>query len=176
MKHLSHLFFIAFLCMLTACTTINSSRQVTQTSANQPWGIVAFNNNTETPQAGNRATSITANVLRAKGVYNLSTFQPYGDCSQLVSCPSTSIPLRSVLAWAQKRNLCYVMTGSVNEWQYKVGLDGEPVAAVALQLYDVNSGRVIWSAVGSKIGNGRSGLGNVGQSLIDNMLKSLAVR
>lgn len=161
--------------ILAGCTTINSAPQTAPAYASRPWGITSFANNTEVPQAGNRAMSITANVLRAKGVMNLSVYQPYGDCNQLALCPNDAISTEKVLAWAQQHGICYVMMGAVNEWQYKVGLDGEPVAAVSLQLYDVMTRRVIWSAVGSKIGNGRSGLGNIAQDLINDMLSSLAV-
>lgn len=65
------------------------------------------------------------------------------------------------------------MTGTVNEWRYKVGLDGEPAVSVTLKLIDMRNGRVIWSAVGSKMGSSRSSLGNVGQRLIDSMLNQI---
>lgn len=175
MQYLRKLFFLTVLLILTGCSTIHSSVQMGAVYPESPWGIATFVNNTETPQAGGRATSITANLLRARGVVNLVTYQPYGDCSLLTVCPNAAVQTNKVLNWAKRNKIRYVMMGAVNEWQYKVGLDGEPVVAVSLQLYDAYTGRVIWSSVGSKIGCSRSGLGNTAQSLIDNMLSSLRI-
>ena len=35
--------------------------------------------------------------------------------------------------------------GAVDEWRYKVGVDGEPAAGVTLQIIDVASGDILWS-------------------------------
>lgn len=175
MQQFYKIFLGLVLFCLVGCTTIDSSRQLEAVYPGANWGIATFANNTETPQAGGRAMNMTANVLRARGVSRLQAYQPYGDCSQLTICPNAAIPLKKIFYWAKYNHIHYVMVGAVNEWQYKVGLDGEPVASVSLQLYDVSTGKVIWSSVGSKIGNGRSGLGNTAQTLIERMLSSLRV-
>lgn len=173
MKGLFKSIIIAGLMVLAACTTINSSRQTVYASAK--WGIVPFSNNTEVPQAGYRAMSITSGLLEAKGIRNMLVYKSGDTCNQLIVCPNANPSLAQVLRWARQHQLKYVMTGTVNEWVYKVGLDGEPVAAVALNLYEVEHGRLIWNAVGSKFGTTRSGLGNTGQKLIYDMLRSLRV-
>lgn len=174
MRYLTQWILLLMLALLTGCTDI-VAQQTGPVFPGARWGIATFANNTETPQAGSRATSITAVLLRGRGINYLTVYQPYGNCSQFTLCPNSAIPLPRILSWAKQNNIRYVMTGAVNEWQYKVGLDGEPVAAVSMQLYDAYTGRVVWSGVGSKIGCSRAGLGNTAQRLIDQMLGSLGV-
>lgn len=161
--------------LIAACSKINTS-YIVQMSHNCQWGIVPFANYTEIPQAGYRAMNITAGVLRSKGVMALKVYPVSRDCSQLITCPNSAVALDKVLQWARPRHLNYVVMGAVNEWDYKVGLDGEPIAAVSLQLYEVKSGRMLWSSVGSKIGTSRSGLALIGQKLINEMLLALKIQ
>lgn len=160
--------------LITACTAINSSHRV-QTAPNARWGIATFANNTEVPQAGNRATSITAGILRARGLRLLPVYTSNTSCAKLIVCPNKTTTIEEVLSWARGRHLQYVMMGAVNEWDYKVGLDGEPIAGVALQVYQVQTGHLIWSSVGSKIGNSRSGLAVIAQNMLIEMLNSLII-
>lgn len=164
--------FIA-LSFLFGCTSINYTPSPSL-QLGQCWGIVPFANNTEVPQVGYRAMAISASEMRAKGVASLVVYGPRIDCTQLLVCPnSANLPLKQVRAWAREHDIRYVMTGTVNEWHYKVGLDGEPAAAVTLQLYDMQTEQVIWSAVGSRVGTSHSSLGNIGQILIAQMLTTL---
>ncbi|MCR9192134.1 MAG: penicillin-binding protein activator LpoB [Gammaproteobacteria bacterium] len=169
---LKPLVILAVLC-LTACATISSAPQITCSPSH--WGIVPFSNNTEVPQAGYRAMSITKGLLEARGVSNIRVYKSNESCNQLIVCPNANPSINEILAWARRHDLKYVMTGTVNEWVYKVGLDGEPVVSLSLNLYDVAQGRSIWSTVGSRIGTTRSGLGTTGQNLIRKMLCTLKI-
>ncbi len=160
--------------LLIGCTKINTERlPCYHFQPYSAWGIATFSNNTDVPQAGTRATSITAGVLRSRGIINLSTYQPYKTCNELIICPNSSIPLSQVRRFAYEHNIRYMVIGAVNEWQYKVGLDGEPVASVSIQVLDVDRDQIVWSSVGSRIGSSHSGLSVTAQELINNMLKSL---
>ena len=77
------------------------------------------------------------------------------------------------MQWAQSTGAHYAMTGSINEWNYKVGLDGEPVVGISLQLIDLASKRIVWTAVGSKSGGSRIAVSTVAQQLINTMLNQL---
>lgn len=160
--------------ILAGCMKINSSQTV-QTMPNSRWGIAMFTNNTEIPQAGYRAMNITSGVLRSKGVRYLALYPTVGNCSKLIVCPNSTPSVASVLRWARGQGLHYLMMGAVNEWDYKVGLDGEPIVGVSLQLYHVGSGAMMWSSVGSKIGTSRSGLAVIAQDLINKMLICLKI-
>lgn len=162
------------LIILAGCTKINSSQTI-PANPHTRWGMAIFANNTEVPQAGYRAMNITAGVLRSKGVKYLGIYPSNAHCNQLIVCPNATPSVETMLNWARHKHMQYVMMGAVNEWDYKVGLDGEPIAGVSLQLYCVKTGAMIWSSVGSKIGTSRSGLAVIAQQLINEMLNCLKI-
>ncbi|KTD58508.1 hypothetical protein Lsai_1115 [Legionella sainthelensi] len=174
MKYGLKILALMSLFVMVGCTKINSS-QVVPVNANAGWGIAVFANNTEVPQAGYRAMNITTGVLRSKGVHTLVFYPSNANCNKLIVCPNATPSVNAVLSWARERHLQYVVMGAVNEWDYKVGLDGEPIAGVSLQIFSVPTGQMIWSSVGSKMGTSRSGLAVIAQRLIDNMLFSLKI-
>jgi hypothetical protein len=60
----------------------------------------------------------------------------------------------------------YAVTGTVDEWRYKVGVDGEPAVGFTLQVLDVPTGRVLWSAAGGRTGWSREALSAVAHQLL----------
>ncbi|MFX6409724.1 hypothetical protein ABTG43_19290, partial [Acinetobacter baumannii] len=44
------------------------------------------------------------------------------------------------IEWAKAQGARYAVTGTVDEWRYKVGVDGEPAVGIALQIVEVDSG------------------------------------
>ncbi len=136
--------------------------------------VLPFTNNTETPMAGRRAMSITAVTLKTRGFYNVETY-PNNEPQNMLLPGIENNPETHAkqLRWARSIGARYVMTGNVNEWTYKVGLDGEPVAGVSVQLIDLNTNHTVWSAVGSKSGGSRVALTTTAQELITSMLKRL---
>jgi len=166
--------FIVFALLMSCSTTINHSRQPV-ISSQAKWAVLPFDNNTEKPQAGERVAAITASLLRAGGITNLSVYQPKTSCSQLLTCSGRGLSMKGARIWAKRRGVRYAMTGAINEWHYKVGLDGEPAVNVTLNLFDMRTGKAVWSAVGSKIGCSRASLGIVGQKLVREMLSRLEI-
>ena len=79
---------------------------------------------------------------------------------------------QEALDWARERQARYALTGTVDEWRYKVGVDGEPAAGVTLQIIDVASGETLWSGAGGKSGWSREALSAVAQKLIRDLLQS----
>lgn len=62
---------------------------------------------------------------------------------------------------------------TVDEWRYKVGVDGEPAVGITLQVIEVQSGNVIWSAAGSRTGWSRDAVSAVAQKLLRQLLSPL---
>jgi nucleotide-binding universal stress UspA family protein len=76
----------------------------------------------------------------------------------------------AALAWARGAGARYAVAGAVDEWRYKVGIDGEPAVGLTLQVIDVASGDVLWSGAGGKTGWSREALSGVAQKLIRQLL------
>jgi len=163
--------FAALAVVLTACSTTDIGR-APALPADAQWAVLPFANHTETPQAGLRAEVIAENVLRAKGVANLRRY-PASLNNETLFEPMDRKQTEAALEWARGENLSYALTGSVDEWRYKVGIDGEPAVGLTLQLVEVASGKVIWAAAGGKSGWSREALSAVAQKLARTLLAPL---
>jgi hypothetical protein len=77
------------------------------------------------------------------------------------------------LRWANQQNLRYAVTGSVDEWRYKSGLDGEPAVGITLNIVDLQTQEVIWTSTGARSGWGREGVAMAARTLLSDLLDDL---
>jgi len=164
-------------CFLTACTTkiINHS-PCNAVNFYYKTAVVPFSNYTETPLAGERAMSITAAVLESRCIYNLVVYKDDQSGKILFPGMNRVKSQEALMRWARNQGARYMLTGSVNEWTYKVGLDGEPVVGLSMQVIDLWSGRIVWASAGSENGGPRTAVSTVAQKLINSMIKGLFPR
>lgn len=172
--------FLGFaICLaLSGCTAtkINQPAQTQVVCAGLKWGVMPLVNYTQTPQAGEKAAAITAGLLQAYDIKQVVIYRRQGACQTILACPHQQLSDTQIRLWARRKGIRYVMFGSVNEWRYKVGLDGEPAINITLNLMDVHSGKVVWSSVGSKVGGSRGSVGVIAHDLIGNMLSGMVIR
>ena len=163
--------------LLQACASIKanvSNPLILSESSRIVVGPIA--NNSDTPLANRQVESMTIALLQAKGFKHLLPYKRKQSCEKLLYCPDESYTRDELIRWGRQNHVQYILTGATNEWRYKVGLDGEPVAGVSLFILHVNSGRTIWSAVGSAIGGSRQGLDVIGQKLLIRLLQSISAK
>jgi polysaccharide biosynthesis protein PelC len=172
MKQIKYMLLALLAIAITGCATsaINISCSQIRLPRNANYGVMPFQNNTDRPQTGNRAAAITAGILQTMGPNNVTVYQPVTYKNEIIANPNKTISMRTQLAWAKRNNIRYILSGTVNEWRYKVGLDGEPAVNLTLKLYDTRMHRYIWNAVGSLTGGSRDGLGLIAQRLISGLL------
>nr|MBF0686128.1 penicillin-binding protein activator LpoB [Pseudomonas sp.] len=171
-KSLSKWMGVVSLSALTACSTVDVGT-APALSRSDVLAVLPIANYTETPEAGQRARSIAQSILYQKGFSNLRQY-PQDESTDLLMASSADRMQTQALEWARDSNTRYALTGAVQEWRYKVGLDGEPVVGLTFNLVDVSNSEVVWSATGSSSGWSRSSLSGVGQSLIRELLDPLA--
>jgi len=171
MKIISAATFWMFLLLTTGCATIHQGA-TEPVSFEEKWVLLPFINNTETPYAAQRAESVTSSLLYARGVKRLATY-PLGNGSEELFTDRGEKRQNEALEWARKNQFRYAVTGTVNEWRYKVGLDGEPVAGVTLQILELPEQRTLWSATGSKSGWSRDAVSAVAQQVIHQLLETV---
>lgn len=166
-----HIFTVCgALLLLSACSTLDRSTAPTL-EPQASWVVLPFSNHTETPLAGNRAEAIALALLHAQGVGKVQRYDSSSQQEALFDAGSSKRQ-QEALEWARERKARYALTGAVDEWRYKVGVDGEPAAGVTLQIIDVASGDILWSGTGGKSGWSREALSAVAQKLIRDLLRS----
>lgn len=155
--------FVAGCSSFTSETSPNLSRSA-------KWGIVPMVNYSQTPQAGERSEQILLSVLSSHGlqprVYPTTT---QGEQALM----DDNERLTGALEWARDQKLDYVVAGSVEEWQYKNGLDGEPAVGISLRVLDAKDGTVLWSKSGARAGWSRESLAGNAQTVIDKLVGAL---
>jgi hypothetical protein len=155
--------------LLSGCASLESSRA----PAFEPdarWVLLPIINNTDTPQAGLRAESITFALLKAEGLKDLRQY-PADLNPETLFEPSDRKVMAAALDWARKEGARYAVTGAVDEWRYKVGVDGEPAVGVSLRILDVKTGETLWSGVAAKSGWSRQALAQTGQDVIGKLVR-----
>lgn len=166
---------IVGLLILNGCSTLHQGGREAAPLA-EAWVVIPFVNNTETPFAAERAEAITATLLYARGVKRVVTVpqEPSADVDVL---PDRGLKRHQQgMQWAKKNAVRYAVVGTVTEWRYKVGLDGEPVAGMTLQLVDLTNDKVMWSGSSAKSGWSREAVSAVAQQVLEKLIATIELR
>jgi polysaccharide biosynthesis protein PelC len=161
----------ALLC--AGCASIEHSPSP-RTSCSEKWVVLPMNNYTETPHAARSAEKLVENALRSRGLQELYAYPPAMEDS-LNEFAADHGHWERALDWARGQNARYGVTGSVTEWRYKAGMDGEPAVGMTVQIVDIESGKGIWSAGGSLAGWSRGTISGIAQKLIVKLLRKASL-
>lgn len=160
--------------LLAGCVTLNQGGR--PVSYQESWALLPFVNNTETPYAAERAEAVTAALLHARGIQRLERTQaeaPKGD--DHLGAERGELRQKAALEAAKQKKVRYALAGTVNEWRYKVGLDGEPVAGFTLQVIELPEGKVVWSGAAGKSGWSRDAVSAVAQQVLNQLIGEIRV-
>lgn len=134
------------------------------------WGVLPIVNYSQTPQAGERSEQILLSVLSSRGLQpQVYSSVALGEQALL----DDNERLNGALDWARQQKLDYLVTGSVEEWQYKNGLDGEPAVGISLRVLEAGSGKVLWSNSGARAGWSRESVSATAQQVLDKLVGDL---
>ncbi len=166
------------LVLLTAFSTGCSIKHIQQdqvVSKQARWVLLPVVNLAEVPQAGERIESVIETFLYSKGIGSLA-YYPRQSAEQALLMLDDRSRYSRALQWAKTQDFDYAITGSIEEWGYKSGLDGEPAVGLSLRIIDMNSGKVIWSASGAKTGWGYDSVSGVAISLVNKLLDGIDIK
>lgn len=158
---------------LTGCaTSIESNTGRGTLEAGASWALLPLSNNTDTPQAALSAESMLEHLLRRRGVPELKIYPAALSRDSLFE-PSERKVSEEAQKWAREQGVRYAVSGSVEEWRYKVGLDGEPAVGITVKVTDLSSGQIVWSTTAASSGWSRQALSGVAQAVMRDALTSL---
>ncbi|MCK5728332.1 MAG: hypothetical protein KAH08_03835 [Methylococcales bacterium] len=159
--------------VLSSCS-VYEIQKTTPFKNSAQWVILPFINHSDTPEAGERALDIATTLLRSKKRMNgLATYiVEEGDDQSLPELDQKKTLLQAK-KWAVDKKYQFAVSGSIQEWRYKSGLDAEPAVGVTLTVTDLTTDRVVWSASGSKTGWGRESVSGVAHKLMSTLIDGL---
>jgi len=145
----------------SGCSSSINKPQV-QLPLNATYAISSFWNYTETPMAGLRAASIVEGVLSQEGLHLYALIQGADEMGQVKSKEQF---LQTQKTAAKKAGAAYLITGEVQEWRYKTGIDAEPVVSYSIKVIQLSDDSVRFNGVGAKSGWGDKSIGIVAQEI-----------
>jgi hypothetical protein len=146
---------VAGVCLgVAACSsTMTSVQQGASLRARARWVMLPVANFSETPQAGERIESMLETLLRKDGIVSLDRYPAIKDDDTHLMVGDRQRYEES-LSWARQQRFDYAVSGSVEEWRYKSGIEGEPAVGVTVRITDLKTDRVLWSGSGTRTGTG----------------------
>ncbi|MGS0743491.1 penicillin-binding protein activator LpoB [Glaciimonas sp. GG7] len=169
--HASVLALTILILTASGCAVIQST-PAPAVQRNDSIALLPIINLTETPQAGARAEVILETLLQANGFTQLKQYVSTNNGDTLFQNIDRDA-VAQASASARAANAKYGLTGSVQEWRYKVGVDGEPAVGLSLKLIDIATGEVLWTASGSRTGWSRDAVSGVAQKLLGQLISPL---
>ena len=148
------------LLIFTGCASVSNYTPMRIIPRDGVITVLPFQNNTNTPLAGQRAKNIALNILRAKNYYVDS-----------LSLKDDYITRDDIKKIANKIKTKYYLFGSVNEWRYKTGIEAQPTVAISFSVIKKDTNRVIYSAVGAKNGGGDDSTSLLAQKLFWELIR-----
>ena len=162
----------SLLAAVAGCSTVDVAPRA-DLDRGARWAVLPLANQTETPGAGQRAAAVIEGVLHTRGITNVAR-PPASLGAESLFEPADAANADKALEWARGAGVRYALTGTVTEWRYKVGVDGEPAVGLSLQVIDLSSGRTAWAATGGRSGWSREALSAVAQKLVRDLTAPLA--
>jgi hypothetical protein len=153
-----------------ACSsTMTSVQRSTPIHFAGRWVMLPVANFSETPQAGERIESMLETLLRKQGISSLDRYPPIkDDDTHLVV--SDRQRYEESMAWARGQKFDYAVYGSVEEWRYKSGIEGEPAVGLSVRIVDLKNNRVLWSGSGSRTGGRSDNASETALTILDSLV------
>lgn len=160
--------------LLTTGGSSNRTPMAQAITAADKVAMLPVANFTDVPQAGLRVEALLESALRQSGLRQLVVYPPALNPESLFE-PSERKAQAEAEKWAKAQGMRYVVTAAVNEWRYKVGVDGEPAVGMMLQVKDLSSDQVVYSSAGGRTGGSREALSAVGLQLTTELVAGIRV-
>ena len=156
----------SFTLLFIACSSIIHKENI-QLPRNKVYAIGSFWNYTQTQMAGLKSASIVESVLSKENLSLISLVE--GDEQKSLKQSKIDF-LKKQTQKAKQLKADYLITGEVQEWQYKTGIDGEPVVSYSIKIIELKSGNVLFNSIGAKSGWGNKSIGVVAQEIASELI------
>ncbi len=151
---------------LSACATMVINSNNARLQKNGSYLVAVFKNFTETPHAGLRVSSMIDSIMASKGYKTYNT-------AKILKSNGDGKNIHKLIRRAKRKGIQYVISGTVNEFRYKTGIEGEPAVGISIFVYRTSDGRLVWSSTGSATGWSNQSRTTVMQKLINNLVNKL---
>ncbi|MBL9007041.1 MAG: hypothetical protein JNJ46_22480 [Myxococcales bacterium] len=173
----SWLLMALLLCAVTlsGCTSVLHVKAGSPLATGVSWALLPFGDFGETPQASERAEEMARVLLRMHWGLDLERYPTSKESAALIDLDERQRFDRALL-WAREQGFAYGLTGSVQEWRYRSGSDGEAAVGLTLQVINIKTGRPEWLASGSRSGLGAQTASGIAEQLLSTMIQRIRMQ
>lgn len=161
--------------VLTGCTSVLDVKGEAPIKRDGKWVLLPFSDFGETPQAGERAEELASSLMRVRWNVELERYAVTKESASLVDLDERQ-RYEKALTWAREQGYTYGLTGSVQEWRYRSGSEGEAAVGLSLRVINIQTGRAEWLATGSKSGFGSQTVSGVAEKLLRKMTDQIRMQ
>ncbi|WP_027856095.1 hypothetical protein [Marinobacterium jannaschii] len=160
--------------LLVGCSTHYSAEDLTLESDNVI-ALMPIINYSQTPLAGEKAESLVSSLWSQTYDSRLLVYPTKTSEESKLPALFDDKRYQQAQGWLQQQNTDYYLTGVINEWHYKAGLDAEPAVGITLVLHRSEDDRIVWSSTAARAGWSRESLTSTAHKVIDELLQSVDV-
>lgn len=157
---------------IASCST-QRGQQPVALDREASWTVLPFRNLSQTPMSAERVESLVLSALRAKSLPNVDLLPAGEPVAGTLPLLDDGARLTQAMKTARSAGFQYGVTGSVEEWRYKAGLDGEPAVGLSIRVVSIDTGATLWSNSGARSGWSRESLTGNGQKVINKLLNQM---
>jgi polysaccharide biosynthesis protein PelC len=169
------LIFTVLSSLLSSCSVVDVHKSA-PLSSSQRWIVLPFQNYSQTPRAGEQVEEMVATLFRIRGIPNIEMYQVQDEDKGGWLDFNDRKRQEKALLLAIKHSASYAVTGSVDEWQYKLGVGSEPVVGLTIRVIEIPSGAVVWSASGAQSGWSTGSLSGTAQQLLRELIANIEIK
>jgi hypothetical protein len=163
------------LAMLASCTQVMDVKVGEPLSQGARWVLLPFGDYGETPQAGERAEELASSLMRVRWNLDLVRYPVTKESTALVDLDERQ-RYESALLWAREQGFVYGLAGSVQEWRYRSGSEGEAAVGLSLRVINIKTGRPEWLATASRSGFGSQTVSGIAERLVRTMVGQIQLK
>jgi len=161
--------------VLAGCAVMDAGSK-TAFDGSKPWALLPMQNHSDSPQAGESAEAILTTLLQIRGLAAMQRYPAPMKPGSMLPQLDERARYEQSLEWARGSGARLGITGSVDEWRYKSGMTKEPAVGMSVQVVDIETGRVLWSATGARGGWGRETVSGTAHKLLQDLLANMEIR
>lgn len=158
----------------SGCAVVDVQTQQAPLKRSAKWALLPILDYSESTQAGARIEDTLSSLLQTRMQIEMAKYPAPTEADSAVDLDDR-LRYQKAYDWAKKEGFSYGIGGSVNEWRYRNGADGEAAVGLTLRIVDLGSGQTLWSATGARSGFGRESASGTAQRLLRDMLGKLDV-
>lgn len=130
-------------------------------------------NHSQTPLAGERAEDLLSSLWLQEGLPALITYPRSAVAENGLPDLDDQKRFERMKQWLAGQPVDFYLTGSVEEWHYKSGLDAEPTVGLTLKIYRKQDDQLVWSVTGARAGWDRESLTATAQQVLKRMVSDV---